>query len=81
MNQLLLVYVLVFLMVLAMLLLAMRNDGTLSQRLSRVRVRIEENRHRSLPDPPEEEFKLDRALELFVLSIILLFICMLLIKV
>ncbi len=81
MNELPVIYALIFVMVMVMALLAMRNDGALSQRLARVRVRIEENNRRNLSEPQEEDLGPGRLLELFVLSIILLFICMLLIKV
>ncbi len=81
MNELLVIYALIFVMILVMALLAMRNDGTLSQRLARVRVRIEENNRRNLREPQEEGLNLVRIFELLVLSIILLFICMLLMKV
>jgi hypothetical protein len=81
MNQLLTVYALIFVLILVMTLLAMRNDGTLSQRLARARVRIDESHRRAMPEPPDEDLGPARALELLVLSIILLFICMLLSRV
>ncbi len=81
MNQFFLVYGFILVMLLAMVLLAVRSNGALSQKLARVRVRIEENRRRNLPEPPEKDFDLVRLLELLVLSILLLLICMLLSKV
>jgi uncharacterized membrane protein len=68
-------------LVLVMALPAMRNDGAVSQKLARVRVRIEENRRRNLSKQPEEDLELARVIELLMLSILLLFICMLLIRV
>ena len=81
MNELLVIYVLVFVLTLAMVLLEMRNDGTLSQKMARVRVRIDEKNRRNLPDPPEEDAGPGYILELLVLSIILMLIGLLLIKV
>jgi hypothetical protein len=72
MNQLLLLYGSMVVMVLFTALQTMRTDGTLSQRLARVRIRIEENRRKSLSEPPEEDLKPGRALELLALSILLL---------
>jgi len=81
MNQLLMAYGLVFMMVLAMLLLAVRRDGAFSERLARVRVRIEENQRRDQFKSADEDLRSGRKIELLVLSILLLLICMLLIKV
>ncbi len=82
MEKILPIYALIFTLLLAVTVYtAMRSDGSLSQKLSRVRVRIDEKRSRRMSDPPEEEFEPVRAVELLVLGTILLLICMLLSKV
>ncbi len=82
MEKFLPIYALVFTLLLAvMVYTAMRSDGSLSHKLSRIRVRVDEKRSRRMADPAEDEFGPTRAIELVVLGTILLLICMLLSKV
>ncbi len=81
MEHYLLFYGVVFAFALAALFLALRSDGSLSDKLAKVRVRIEENRHKGISQPQEEEFEPFRTLEILLLGAILLLICMLLSKV
>lgn len=82
MEKILPIYALIFTLLLAVTVYtAMRSDGSVSQKLSRVRIRVDEKRSRRMTDPPEEEFEPVRAVELLVLGSILLLICMLLSKV
>ena len=55
-----------------------QNDENLSQRLARVRVRVDERDRRRPPDRPDEEFERQPQVEKLVLATVFIFLLLLL---
>ncbi len=82
MEKFLSVYLIIFaLMLTATVFLAMSSNGSLSQKWAKVRIRVDERRHKGLHEQPEDEFEPGLTPGWLFLAIIFLLICMLLSKV
>lgn len=78
MDKVLLVYLAVICFILAVVIfLSLRRDKFLPRKLSRVRIRVDENNRRQMPESRDDEFELQPQISFLVFCAIVFFILML----